>query len=510
MSKFFDFLFLLLRQVGGGPGPPENNLVRFGLAAILWSILLKIAWSRQRSQELPREKLLVWGFGLALLHEINMFSMTSLKIITNNHSEQICSVIEPIEHGLAMLAIIVTAGAFLRYLLDDNAIPRSYIQVGGGIVALSLLYASFSWPRQLAVAPDFRFHQTWTSLLFHLPLSIMLVVAIFLLRSKPGWLRNIVSTALGFYFLSEFLFILNFSTQRVYASIFCPIGNNFHLCAIALLGYVYIREQSSEKERAEAALKAYRDQLEELVTARTAELTAVNASFNKQLQLAAVLEERQRIAANMHDGLSQTLGLLGLQVDRTTELVTDGRNHEAIHSIEEIRRVVAHAFTEVRSSIASLTESPRTLPSLQASLRDIAAQFTKNDGAALDFEDGTSADLFLSNEISTQVFSIVKESLLNIRRHANASQIRLVLETVDEEVWLFIEDDGCGFDLNATRGEEGHFGLSIMQARATRISGKLAIDSVPGYGTRISLCWLNQAYKYPVYQSASREFAGTG
>ena len=160
-------------------------------------------------------------------------------------------------------------------------------------------------------------------------------------------------------FLSEFLFLLNYSTQRTYANILCPIGNGFHILAIPLLGYVYLREQSIEKEQAEEKLKAYRDHLEELVNSRTQELTEVNANFNKQLQLAAALEERQRIAANMHDGLAQTLGLLGLQVDQANGMILEWKGGEVIKSMEEIRESVVLAFTEVRSSIASLNDISR-------------------------------------------------------------------------------------------------------------------------------------------------------
>jgi len=59
VDNVLDFILLLLSQFGGGPGPVENNLVRFGLPAILWGILLYIAWNRQHSQDLLREKLLV-------------------------------------------------------------------------------------------------------------------------------------------------------------------------------------------------------------------------------------------------------------------------------------------------------------------------------------------------------------------------------------------------------------------------------------------------------------------
>lgn len=71
VDNVLEFIPLLLRQFAGGPGPAEDNLVRFGLPAILGGILLYIAWNHQRSQDLPREKLLVWGLGLALLSDLD-------------------------------------------------------------------------------------------------------------------------------------------------------------------------------------------------------------------------------------------------------------------------------------------------------------------------------------------------------------------------------------------------------------------------------------------------------
>ena len=81
MKRYLDFLLVLLSQFAGGPSRSENNLVRFGLAAALLAALLKVAWSRQRRHDLPREKLLVWGFGLGLARELLMFAFTALQII---------------------------------------------------------------------------------------------------------------------------------------------------------------------------------------------------------------------------------------------------------------------------------------------------------------------------------------------------------------------------------------------------------------------------------------------
>jgi hypothetical protein len=94
MDKFLGFWLMFLTQIAGGPGPAENNLVRFALPAIFWAVLLAFAWSGQRGERLPRERLLVWGFGLALA------------------------------------SVVMIAGSFLRYILDDKLLARRHIQTG--------------------------------------------------------------------------------------------------------------------------------------------------------------------------------------------------------------------------------------------------------------------------------------------------------------------------------------------------------------------------------------------
>lgn len=283
MGKILDFILLLLTQFAGGPGPAENNLVRFGLPAILWGLLFYIAWTRQRTQNLPREKLLVWGFGLALLRELYMFSLMSFRLLGGNDAEVKCDVFQPLEHGLAMAAMIVVAGAFLSYILENQNLSKRYLQWGTGITLFMFILASWVWPRQLAVNPQIKFHQTWAAWLFHVPLSVLMVVAVFLLWRKRGWLRNIVSAALTLYLVSELLLLLNYATDRKYNTIICPIGNSLHILAIPLFGYVYLHEQSLEKKKAEESLLAYQNHLEELVGERTAELTDLNTQLKQEV-----------------------------------------------------------------------------------------------------------------------------------------------------------------------------------------------------------------------------------
>jgi nitrate/nitrite-specific signal transduction histidine kinase len=293
MGKLPDFLLQLLSQFAGGPGLLENNLVRFLLPAILWGALLVVAWSRQREQDLPREKLLVWGFALGVASALLMAAFVSLQMMEVIDREVTYPYLVPVDRALAMASIVVVAGAFLRYTLDDARIARLYLQAGLGITAACLLVAFWFWPRSLATLTEADFHQTWAAWLFAVPSSLLILTAIVLLRRKVSWLSNVVTIALLFFLSRELLTMVNYATDKSFNHLICPIGNSLRILAIPLLGYVYLREQSIDKKHAEAALKASRQHLEELVTERTAELTAVNS------QLTYEVAERKRAEAEI-------------------------------------------------------------------------------------------------------------------------------------------------------------------------------------------------------------------
>ncbi len=280
MKEYLDYFLVLLAQFAGGPGPRENNLVRYGLAAVLWAALLVVAWLRQRRQELPRERLLVWGFGLGCASELFMFLHVSMGMLGYEPGSHYA---EPLEHGLTLAAVVMVAGAFLLYILGDARLARRYVQIGLGFAVVSFAGTWWWWHRYAAANPEHRFNQTWAGLYFYVVTAVFAGIAIFLLSRKRGWLRNVVSIALSFFVVIGVLRTFNFATDREYASVVCPICNILHILAIPLLGYVYIREQSIEKAQVEEALGAYRDHLEELVVERTAKLTEANEQLQREI-----------------------------------------------------------------------------------------------------------------------------------------------------------------------------------------------------------------------------------
>jgi nitrate/nitrite-specific signal transduction histidine kinase len=251
------------------------------------------------------------------------------------------------------------------------------------------------------------------------------------------------------------------------------------------LGFLFLMDRQAPRAWRPEELKL----IESFVN--RAAVALVNAHLHKQLEWAAALEERQRIAANMHDGLAQTLSLLGLRIDQAGELVGTGAEGTVVEELRRARQVVDQASDDVRRSIASLQETPRPHRSLQDSLSDLAARFSTGDGPPVDLAIRVQEPLYLEPDHGVQVLPVVQEALLNARRHARARRIALVLERRGEAVSITVQDDGQGFDVHAySQGKQGHFGLSIMRARAARIGGRLQIDSVPGQGTRVSLIWM--------------------
>lgn len=290
MRDLLDFLLQLLSQFFGGPGVMENNLVRFIMPAILWGVLLSIAWSRQRehNHNLPREKLLVWGFGLGVASAILMTIFVSLQMLQVIDRDETYALLIPLDRALSMASILVVAGAYIRYILDDERLAHTYLWIGLGATLLCLVIALWQWPSHLAVLTEDRFHTVWISWLFEVFSSILLISAILLLRRKSGWLPNVVTIALAFFLISKLLALVNFGTDKLFNRVICPIGNSFHILAIPLLGYVYLREQSIEKQQAEKDLEVYRHHLEDLIDQRTAEIMTINEQLKQQ-----ILERKQ-------------------------------------------------------------------------------------------------------------------------------------------------------------------------------------------------------------------------
>jgi signal transduction histidine kinase len=222
--------------------------------------------------------------------------------------------------------------------------------------------------------------------------------------------------------------------------------------------------------------------------ANPAAIALENAYLYTQIERAAVLEERQRIAAEMHDGLAQTLSYVMLKAYHASDLLETGQIDDVLGEHRDIQVALDRATREVRRSIASLQQGPQPPQSLQKLLSEAVRDLTDDRRGGVQFHTSLADPLFLPAGRAEQIVRIVQEAALNAHRHAAAGHVEVRLEKHDSHFAVIVADDGRGFEPAAVPVGE-HFGLHIMQARARRMDGHLEIDSAPGRGTRVVLKW---------------------
>lgn len=192
-------------------------------------------------------------------------------------------------------------------------------------------------------------------------------------------------------------------------------------------------------------------------------------------------EERRRVATEIHDGVTQQMVSVWYRLHAALRaLRTDPDRAEA--ELIRARELVDEALEEARVAIYDLRPSILDDLGLVPSLRTLAAR--QLEGLAVELE--LQEDLSLPPHHEVALYRIAQESITNVRKHAEASRVRLGLRVESDEVVLVVEDDGRGFDATAApRGVS--FGLTGMRERANLAGGELRVESEPGQGTRIEV-----------------------
>jgi two-component system nitrate/nitrite sensor histidine kinase NarX len=222
--------------------------------------------------------------------------------------------------------------------------------------------------------------------------------------------------------------------------------------------------------------------------ANVAAIAMENARLFAQAERVATLEERRRVATEMHDGLGQTLSYLGLMTDQVVEFIADGREGAALEHLNKTRETIGKATRDVRRAINSLMDETPRQTNLCANLREALDEIASEHGLKADWRVDADSAPECSPPAAEQVYNITREALVNAARHANAKQLSVQVGRNNGDYFVIIEDDGQGFDTSQS-APGGHFGLRIMQARARHIGGRVEIHSAPGGGTRVTLLW---------------------
>jgi len=208
----------------------------------------------------------------------------------------------------------------------------------------------------------------------------------------------------------------------------------------------------------------------------------------------ATLQEREQLAQELHDGLSQSLAFLNVQA-QAAQLCLEAKQSEAAQaSLARLAEVSRELQGDMRELIGNLLTISLPSEGLGNMLRRAVTRFEEQTGLHASLEFGGDLDAIadpdaLSPATGVQLLRITQEALANVRKHAGSpSQIAVRLGAQGGQLELTIADNGAGFDPALSGAEGKHFGLQVMSQRAERIGGHMAVHAAPGQGTRVEVC----------------------
>jgi signal transduction histidine kinase len=207
----------------------------------------------------------------------------------------------------------------------------------------------------------------------------------------------------------------------------------------------------------------------------------------QKLREQAAIEERDRIARELHDGLAQILGYVNTKAQAVRLFLAGGQPEAAQAQLSQLEEAAAEVLSDIRQAILGLRLSARPDLDLADKLRRFVDQFHRQSGLPvyLELPDDTRR-LRLAPATEIELLRIVQEALANIRKHAEATSAWLRLEPDDAGWVLTIIDNGSGFDPRQPAGDD-HYGLLSMQERAAAIGAEWELDTGPGRGTRVTV-----------------------
>lgn len=203
-----------------------------------------------------------------------------------------------------------------------------------------------------------------------------------------------------------------------------------------------------------------------------------------QREFSAVLAERNRMAREIHDTLTQDFVATSLQLDLVSQQLSRGKIDVAIDQVKRARQLVTEGLEEARRSIWELrvNNSQDSLPTRLAKV----VQRDSGAGVLPQLRVG-GAYRPLNAQLEREVLRIAQEALSNLQHHAHATEGSVELHYSSDTLMLMIEDNGVGFALDEASRKGGHYGLLGMQERASMIDATLEIVSRPGHGTVVTL-----------------------
>jgi two-component system nitrate/nitrite sensor histidine kinase NarX len=198
------------------------------------------------------------------------------------------------------------------------------------------------------------------------------------------------------------------------------------------------------------------------------------------------IEERTFLAHELHDSLAQTLASIRYQLRVLDHALKAKEENKVWKMLDVVENNVEEANKELRELISRF-RAPADQLGLIPSIEDVIQRFKDDTDVKIVFQNSLS-DVDLPLKVESQIVRIIQEALTNIRKHANPRTVRVMMRCDEQTYHVLIEDDGIGFDYRKKQiNQREHIGLLVMSERASRIGGKLHIESALSEGTRVHL-----------------------
>lgn len=269
------------------------------------------------------------------------------------------------------------------------------------------------------------------------------------------WLLMVVTLLLKFPLSESFGYVMSYS-----AGIFL------------VTGFSYLAQQAEEAQNRS-----------ELLLADLQKANRRLQVYAAQVQELAAAGERNRLARELHDSVTQTIFGLTLSA-QAARILIDRDPRRAAAELEHMQELAQNALAEMRALIQQL--HPRTIAEegLAAGLRRLAAEHQSKNGLNIDLQ--IFGERRLPVEVEEELYRVAQEALNNIVKHAQTEDAVITLHLGDtDRVVMLVEDEGAGFDPVRVQTLPGHLGITSMSERVQALGGKLFIESQPGKGTRV-------------------------
>ena len=481
-------LLEILGEIAGGRGGAINDLPRFTLGLIIWSLLIISATNARRRSALLRDKLLIAGFVVAFSRDLFMLVVTLLGLHDIVDANTLALFLPPIDNTLMLIARAVIAAAFLHYFVNPSYVSKNFFILTLSVCILMHFVISYSWLTAVRANPALQFEQHWGVWFVHGFGAIFIFIAIVYFLQQKSWTRRIVAFTFTMYFTNHMLMLINLATESSFNSVFLIIRNNLDLWATPIFGFIYWRELRDKHAQLEAEMK--QTERLELIGQLAA---GVSHDFKNHLQVIRGYAELGQMQKSEPEKVEQCFSEISDTVERSVSLVNQ------LLTFSRPDKVESEDVVNVNDVVADLTPMLSQL---------LGPQYKLEFNLEPDLPD-TSFDTTELEQVLVNLVVNARDALPDggtiafttrcvYSAHTKSSKDIAVAEPPEVEfVQLVVTDGGMGMSKKTIRqafepfyttkavGEGTGLGLSTVYGLVSRHNGTIEIDSQLYSGTSV-------------------------